>query len=112
MGVVSAERSLPVSAEETLVWVLLDRSASMESIRDDTIKGYNRFVRRQTYTPGAHVSLTQFDDEGIDDLYTDLPAERVPPLTRDTFHRGARLRSTTPLAPPSIACGRSDRRAE
>lgn len=46
--------------------VVLDRSGSMESIRDDAIGGFNAFLQEQQEAPGdALFTLVQFDDEYI-----------------------------------------------
>lgn len=69
----------------TSIHVILDRSGSMESIREATIEGYNAYLAQQATVPGARFSLTQFDTVGIDHLYVDVPVERVEPLTTETF---------------------------
>lgn len=44
--------------------MVLDRSGSMESIADDTIGGFNKFLDDQKAVPGqATISLVQFDDK-------------------------------------------------
>lgn len=79
------------------IQVVLDRSGSMESIRDATIAGFNAFLDEQRQLPGARFGLTQFDHDGgrpcIDVLNVDSPIERVLPLSRDTYHP----RGGTPL---------------
>ena len=64
---------------------ILDRSGSMESIRDDAIGGFNTFIESQkSGDDPARVSLFLFDDR-FETLFEDLPIEMVRPLTRDTF---------------------------
>ena len=47
----------------THISVILDRSGSMESIRDDTIGGFNAFLESQKSEPGtATLTLVQFDN--------------------------------------------------
>lgn len=47
----------------TDITVVLDRSGSMASIRQDTIGGFNTFLAGQRKVPGrARISLVQFDD--------------------------------------------------
>jgi len=44
--------------------VILDRTGSMESIRDDTIGGFNAFLNEQKQQPGkASLTLVQFDSQ-------------------------------------------------
>lgn len=64
---------------------ILDRSGSMEAIRDDAIGGFNAFLDLQRAEPGeTHLSLVQFDDR-YDVLFDNTPLGQVPPLTRSTF---------------------------
>ncbi|HEU5144678.1 MAG TPA: vWA domain-containing protein [Dermatophilaceae bacterium] len=64
----------------THIYFLLDRSGSMESIRLDTEGGFNAFIREQRDAPGeCRVTLAQFDD-AYEEVYRDLPVDKVPPL--------------------------------
>jgi hypothetical protein len=46
----------------THITVILDRTGSMESIRDDIIGGFNAFLEEQQKLPGkATMTLVQFD---------------------------------------------------
>lgn len=62
---------------------LLDKSGSMESILDDTIGGFNSFVREQIPLGGT-LSLYTFSDTCTCE-YKDKPIEEVPLLTRETY---------------------------
>ncbi len=43
--------------------IVLDRSGSMQSIKADTIGGFNAFLQQQKETPGtATITLARFDD--------------------------------------------------
>lgn len=65
--------------------VVLDRSSSMESIKSDTIKGYNKFVNAQKKTGlEANFTLVQFDHE-YEVIYQHLALKEVPKLNRNTF---------------------------
>ena len=44
------------------ITVILDRSGSMESVRDDTIGGFNAFLAQQKELPGE-CSLTMYQFE-------------------------------------------------
>lgn len=71
----------------THLYILLDRSGSMESIRDDVIGGFNAFLDAQRLDGGdAKVTLVQFDTENANELVIDhAPITKVKPLTRHTF---------------------------
>jgi len=70
----------------TDITVVLDRSGSMQSTRDDAMQGFNALVEDQKSIPGeACLSLVQFDDQYQID-YTEQPMAGVPALTRDSYH--------------------------
>lgn len=62
---------------------ILDRSGSMETIREDTIGGYNAFVDSQRQFGGT-MTLILFDHE-YTEVYTQKPIGDVEPLTSETF---------------------------
>jgi hypothetical protein len=62
---------------------LLDRSGSMETCWDDTIGGYNSFVKDQAMFGGT-MTLVQFDHE-YTLSYDRKPIGEVEPLTRTTY---------------------------
>jgi len=64
----------------THIYLLLDRSGSMQSIKTDTEGGFAAFVEEQKRTPGeCRVTLAQFDNH-YDVVYTDRPIAEVPAL--------------------------------
>ena len=65
---------------------LLDESGSMDSVLDDTIGGFNSFVRNQV-SGGGTLSLYTFSDT-CKCVYKDKPIEDVPMLTKDTYKPG------------------------
>lgn len=70
---------------KTDITVVMDRSGSMDTIRQDTIGGFNRFVADQQAQPGeCSLSLVRFSTYR-DVLMTDVPIAHVAPLTLDTF---------------------------
>jgi len=79
----------------THITVILDRSGSMESIREDTIGGLNAFVGQQNAGPGeATLTLVQFDSQDpYEVVWHFRPVEKVPALTRETYVP----RGSTPL---------------
>jgi len=79
----------------THISVILDRTGSMESIRDDTIGGFNTFLKEQKAVTGAAtLTLVQFDTQNPYEVIHDFaPLAKVPELTRDTYVP----RASTPL---------------
>ena len=64
----------------THIYVLLDRSGSMESIKSDIEGGFAAFVEEQRATPGeCRVTLAQFDTE-YQVVYADQPVADIGPL--------------------------------
>lgn len=68
----------------TRIAIILDRSGSMESVREATIAGFNEFIEQQKKLPGeATVKLIQFDDQ-YEEVF-DKPLQDVPELTQAMF---------------------------
>ena len=68
----------------TRIAVILDRSGSMQTLREATVGGFNEFVRTQLQLPGeASLKLVQFDDQY--EVVFDKPLKEVPELTQDMF---------------------------
>ena len=84
---------------KVLVSVVLDRSGSMNAVRDKTIEGYNEYLNalRTDKESEYSVTLIQFDlDKRTPDLtvcYVDKPIADVPDLTMKTYEP----RGSTPL---------------
>lgn len=71
--------------DETDITVVLDRSGSMETVREDTIGGFNSFLEEQKAVPGsARLSLVQFDDQ-YEIVYECRGIQAAPALSRRTF---------------------------
>lgn len=67
-------------ADLTHIYFLLDRSGSMQSIRGETIAGFDAFVAEQRSVPGrCRVTLARFDNV-YEEAYTDLPIEEIGTL--------------------------------
>ncbi len=62
---------------------LLDKSGSMEERLDDTIGGFNAFVRQQIPLGGT-LSLYTFSDT-VKCEYLNLDIDKVPMLTKETY---------------------------
>lgn len=69
----------------TDISIVLDRSGSMESVRTDTIGGFNTFLKKQKEFPGeANLTLAQFDDQ-YEIVHNGKNIKDVPELTAETF---------------------------
>jgi hypothetical protein len=92
---VSDERRSVMKQDYTHITVILDRTGSMESIRDDTIGGFNAFLSKQRAEPGtATLTLVQFDSQDpYEVIHRFRPIDQIPELTRETFVP----RASTPL---------------
>lgn len=70
---------------KTDISIILDRSGSMSSVREDTIGGYNTFLADQKKVEGEAVwSLYQFDDR-FEHVVKAQNIQDVEPLTSKTF---------------------------
>ncbi len=70
----------------TSINVLLDRSGSMGSIRDDVIGGFNAFLKDQQIDAKgeATISLVQFDDR-YEENYLHVSLETARPLNEESY---------------------------
>lgn len=70
----------------TLIVMVLDRSGSMEVVRNDTVGGFNTFLGEQQKNNQGDtlITLAQFDHE-YELLYNAVPINEVKPLTRETY---------------------------
>lgn len=65
--------------------MVLDRSGSMETVRNDTIGGFNKFLTEQQAVPGeATVSLYQFNHD-CDRTLNAAPIKDAKPLARESY---------------------------
>lgn len=80
--------------DATHIVVLLDRSGSMDAVKDETISGFNYFLKEQkTVGDNASLTLVQFDSESTDVVHEARPVRDVPNLNGDTYQP----RGSTPL---------------
>ena len=80
-------------AQLTEIVVVLDRSGSMGTIKDDAIGGFNHFLDEQKKLPGkASMTLVQFDDQ-YEVVHEKVALKQVPKLTNATYQP----RNTTAL---------------
>ncbi|MCC6170291.1 MAG: VWA domain-containing protein [Caldilineaceae bacterium] len=79
--------SHPSTPLATHISVILDRSGSMETIRDDVIGGFNAFLARQQHEPSqATLSLVQFDSQDpYEVLLHFVPLSDMPPLSSKRY---------------------------
>jgi hypothetical protein len=84
-----------MKSDYTHITIILDRTGSMESIRDDVIGGFNAFLHEQKVLAGeATLTLVQFDSQNpYEVVHRFAPVQEVPALTRETFVP----RASTPL---------------
>lgn len=69
----------------TDITIVLDRSGSMESIKTDTIGGFNEFIKKQKAVPGtATISLFKFDHV-FESEYDGRDLQKAPELTQETY---------------------------
>lgn len=73
----------------TRVSVILDRSGSMEDMREEVIGGFNALVEEQAKLEGElSWSMVQFDHIGsvsLERTFTDVPTEQVPKLSQENY---------------------------
>jgi hypothetical protein len=79
----------------TIVSFLLDRTGSMETIKDETIGGFNAYLDALEREAGDLVvfTLLQFDSQSIDTLYARAKLSEVQRLTPESYQP----RAYTPL---------------
>lgn len=71
-----------------LISFVLDKSGSMESIRDAAIAGFNAFKKDQADADGeAMFSLVQFDEQCYESCWA-VPVREVPDLDRESYVTG------------------------
>ena len=81
--------------EYTHITIILDRTGSMQDIRDDTIGGFNAFLAENKNQPGrVTLTLVQFDSQDpYEVIHQFTPLNDVPQLTHETYVP----RASTPL---------------
>lgn len=86
---------METTTAKTQITMILDRSGSMESIREDVIGGFNAFIQEQKAEPGeVIVTLVQFDGQAPYDIIYDRQAiEKIEILTKKIYQP----RGSTPL---------------
>lgn len=83
----------------TLVTFLLDRTGSMEAIKDDTIGGFNAYLGGlQDDGELIDFTLVQFDSMGLEKICVAVPVAQAPQLSKDNFVP----RASTPLIDAAV----------
>ena len=78
----------------TLVTFLLDETGSMESIKDDTIGGFNSYLGSlKAEAAPMDFTLIKFDSRRIEKVCVAVPVSQVAELTMESYQPGA----STPL---------------
>lgn len=81
------------SAKPTRVVFLLDRTGSMDSVKKETISGFNGYLDTLKAAPNLSITLVQFDSVGIDKLCEGAALNDCPRLNSDNYQP----RAMTPL---------------
>ena len=89
----------PTTPKATFVSFLLDETGSMESIKDDTVGGFNAYVEKLQQSGGDILfSLVSFNSSRTQKRYVAEPIARVRPLASGDYQPGA----MTPLIDASV----------
>lgn len=84
----------------TLITFVLDETGSMQSIKDDTIGGFNEFLAQMRRQEGdIRFTLIKFDSDRLAVVHEAVPITAVPELTDETYQPGA----ATPLIDACMA---------
>jgi uncharacterized protein YegL len=71
---------------KTSITFLLDKSGSMEAIRDDTIGAFNAYLDElKKDSEGIQLSLVLFDSISVEKVHVNRPLAEVPPLGRKVY---------------------------
>ena len=69
----------------TDIVVVLDKSGSMDTVREETISGFNEFLQEQKKAPGdAKLTLVLFDSN-VTPVHSGTSLQSVEPLSIDTY---------------------------
>jgi len=70
------------------VCLVLDETGSMESVRDQTISGYNEYLATLKKQGNTVFTLVKFDSTKVETVHDAVPIKDVPELTMDTYVPG------------------------
>lgn len=79
-------KTAPDASNEVYIWAIIDRSGSMGSVVNDSIGGFNSFLKEQVEAKDgkAFMSVLLFDNLH-EEIETMKPVEEVKPLTLATY---------------------------
>ena len=87
------------TTQTTFVSFLLDETGSMQTIKDDTVGGFNAYVEAlQKDGDGILFSLVSFNSSRTQKRYVAVPIDQIKPLTDDDYQPGA----MTPLIDAAV----------
>src|SRR5215468_82268 len=87
-------KSKAATDQRTMVTFLLDETGSMESIKDDTIGGFNSYLDSlKAEAAPIDFTLIKFDSRRIEKVCVAVPVSQVAELTMESYQPGA----STPL---------------
>lgn len=72
--------------DATKIIFVLDRSSSMESIREETISGYNTFIEENKAQPGECTFTLVLFNHFVETIVNNVPISEVQPLNSQTYH--------------------------
>lgn len=72
---------------------ILDETGSMNSVKDQTISGYNEYLDTLKQEKGVLFTLTKFNSSKVEVVYDAEKIKKVEPLDKDSYQPS----STTPL---------------
>jgi hypothetical protein len=84
----SPSKKKATSPEKTLVAFLLDRTGSMQAVKQETIGGFNGYIDQLLTKPESkdiRVHFSQFDTLGIDVIHDCVALDKVAKLTDATY---------------------------
>lgn len=71
---------------KTQILFLLDNTGSMQSIKGQTIEGFNSYIKEiSEHKKGVRFTLAMFNSESFDVVYDNVKLGKVKELTMDTF---------------------------
>ena len=77
--------NVPIKERQLDITVIIDKSGSMEEIRDDAIGAFNAFLSdRKSSDPDALMTIVLFDDQ-YEVLINGMPIKDVHPFHRETY---------------------------
>src|SRR5262245_33120582 len=73
-------------SDQTIVAFVLDKSGSMEAIKESTIEAFNAYLNGLKQDPeGIRFSLIQFDSLGVETTWKNAPVQDVAALDGVTY---------------------------